>query len=173
MHPRRPSTRNKEGAFCRVAALRLAALASAPVLASRPSRPLVSAAADKCSGSRFLAVRCARRRFGGVLSPVPSPLPPSPPARSSLACPAGGVMPPLCFSSAPLGGWGLALCARSSPRQAPHIRGARSLRPLPPRSAAQSPRARSLGSGSLRVPSPRSEGLGMVSVTSGATLGQL
>ena len=131
MHPRRPSTRNKEGAFCRVGALRLAALAYAPALAARPSRPRVSAAADKCSGSRFLAVRCACSRLGGVLSPVPSPLPPSPSARSSLACPAGGVMPPLCLGSAPLGGGGSAPWARSSSRSATRIRGPRSPSPRP------------------------------------------
>lgn len=48
-------------------------------------------------------------------------------------------MPPLCLGSAPLGVGGSALWARSSPRNATHIRGPRSPLPPSPRSASQSP----------------------------------
>lgn len=119
--PRGRSMRHREGAYLWwwLATGRHAPLRSL-YRAARPSSPRVP-----CARGNFLAFAprwCAAPAVGSSwpLPPrvglAPCPLPPSSPLPSAPfgRCPAGGVMPPLCFGSAPLGGWGSSPRGRSS-----------------------------------------------------------
>lgn len=159
----RPLLAQKErGQTCSGGSLRVATLPSARYIGPLVHRVLAPRArAEISSPLPFVVCAAPAVVLSWPLPPLvglaPCPLPPSPlPSAPCGRCPVGGVMPPLCSCSAPLGRWRVAPCGRSSPRHAPRIRAARSPRPSALAPLRNTPALGSVVSWALRARAPPS-----------------